>query len=174
MDPLGPELEAPITQEERIEAAQAAVRSFCGWHVAPILIESVERYEIAGDALLLPTMRLIRVVSVTTHDGRDLVAGSRVWGKVSGIVHRYGGWPREDDGPLQIEIEHGYAPEDAPEVIQLVKQAAARAAGSPTAPDSERAGPFQRSWSDGGSRAGVSLLNVDYAKLEPYRLNWGA
>ena len=173
MDDLSPELEAPITQEERIAAAQAAVRSFCGWHVAPIITEVVDRYELAGDAILLPTMRLHNVVSITAADGNDLVAGARVWGETSGMIHRYGGWPPACDGPLQIEIKHGYSPEEAADVINVVKQAAARAAGSPTAPDSERAGPFQRSWREGGSRVGVSLLNAEIAKLEPYRLTWG-
>lgn len=173
MEPLGTNLEAPPTHEERTAAAQAAVRSYCGWHVAPILTTTVDKYEIS-DALLVPTMRLVRIVAIETFDGRNLLTeeGARVWGEVSGIIHRRGGW-RGLEEPLKIDIEHGYASAEVPDVIDIVKQVAARASGpGANTPDTEQAGPFRRTWGATSPRLGVSLLDIEKAKLSPYVVNW--
>ena len=167
MDPLVKSPGVP-TPQERIGAASAAVRSWCQWHIAPVLLEENIEFELLGECAMLRTQRVVSVVSASIGD-RDVT--SDLYVVPSGLLGLRGGWGC-DPSRVRISVKHGYGIEDIPDVLDVVRQIANRSAVPATTPDTQRAGPFQVGLGGAGA-AGVSLLRAEEAKLAPYRLNWG-
>jgi hypothetical protein len=94
-----------------IGAATAEVRSYCGWHIAPEVTETV-KVDGSGVALLLPTLHLTDVTSIT-RDGVDVPLADVRW-KPNGIVTGY-----TFSGEYDVTFTHGYdsTPEDVARVV---------------------------------------------------------
>lgn len=116
--PAGVDLEA-------WEAAVAEVRSYCGWHIAPVVTETLTRDGSGGPVLVLPTLRLVDLVSLT-EDGTALA--DLEW-STSGMVYR-GGYRRWSPKfrAVVAEIEHGFEewPADLLRVMADMATTAAR------------------------------------------------
>jgi len=55
-----------------LDAANAEVRRLCGWHVAPVITQTLEMDGTGGQFLLLPTNKLLKVTACT-NDGVDVL-----------------------------------------------------------------------------------------------------
>lgn len=160
---------APLTPQQ---AAEGAVRAYCGWHVAPVVTETLVRDGNGRSMLVLPTMRIVDVHSVRV-GGVD-VTGSVRWseaGMLEGVC-----FPRRFR-TVEVELEHGYSPDELPEVLGVVERAAKRFESDPRVRAQSVAGAsvsYATGWAVTGGAVLSHLLTLDEkAALDPYRTVWG-
>lgn len=92
--------QAPTTAQ--IDQAVASIRSLCGWHVWPVLTETL-RLDTAGDTLVtLPTLKVNTINSVRLHGTLTTDYTYSTDGLLQLPRHRAG------IGALEVEISHGY------------------------------------------------------------------
>lgn len=153
------------TAEERLEQAEAIVRSYCGWHIAPSREETVTLRAKGGRSLLLPSMYVTDVTSVTD-DGSLLVFETDYLWTEAGVLERppagylgYAPWGYTD---VVVEFTHGYeeVPADVTAVVQAVAQ---RLTGNPGGLKRETSGPFTEEFF-------TDLSESEMAKLRRYRI----
>lgn len=157
MPELATEL-APADDDARLEQAEAQVRSYCGWHIAPSRTEMVTLYPGFPVAdLLLPSLYVTDVVSVT-EAGVEVDPTMYLW-KQNGIICRLYGWPWGTQG-VTVEFTHGYA--DVPADVTAAVQAVA-ALGSQGLLRSRTAGPFSETYAS-------ELGGFDASRLDHYRI----
>lgn len=120
-------------QQDALDAADAAVRKYCGWHIAPPQTDTVTvPYWWASWRLLLPTLYLTSVTSVTV-DGTVLdLTTLRV--DQSGFIDflpTCGVWTHVSQGDAVVVMTHGYTAPPA-DVLQVVVALAARSINAST------------------------------------------
>lgn len=136
-------------------ASVAAVRSHCGWHIAPAKIET-EVVDGLGPALLLPTLHLTAVTSIK-RDGTEVPSGWKM--RKNGVVR----------GPFcadeyEVTFEHGYAqwPDDLLAVI-------ADASGVPVTGVLKQVGSVSYETS-AAARSSVAFSPAQFAILDRYKI----
>ena len=151
-----------------LEGASAAVRRYCGWHVAPVVTETVTMDGDGGSVLMLPSLRVVSVVSVSV-EGRVLDEDEYDWYEKGMVELRGGRWSRRFRS-IVVEMEHGF--DAAPDVAQVVQQVVANAISSALGATREQAGQVSISWSLTAPNVagGISLLDRDLSTLDMYRL----
>lgn len=85
----------PVTQ-----GAAESIRTECEWHIAPIETETVKIRAAGATVVLLPTLKLVEVLTITS-------AGQPVTGwehYENGVVERVGGFPHV----IEVQFRHGY------------------------------------------------------------------
>ena len=136
-----------------VSAAGQEVRSYCGWHIAPEITETVT-VEGLGAALLLPTLHLTGVTAIVgVVDGVAIDMSDVRW-KPNGVVT---GYPFVGD--YEVTFTHGYAttPEDLAQVVAAV---ATRGLAGRRGVKSWTRGPFGETYD----------TDPDVAVLDRYRL----
>lgn len=101
---------APFTQEQ-IDGALAALRSGLGWHVAPVVTETVEFDVRPGwRHIQLPTLALGSVTAVRDVDSGDVIDPTiyRVSKKLCTIHRTSGAWP-SGYAAVEVDFTHGHA-----------------------------------------------------------------
>lgn len=101
--------------EPAIASASAAIRAFCGWHVAPVLDCSITLDGEAGD-IWLPTNALASVTSATVGGEDVTVTGSNRRGRVR-LEHKTCGL-----GNVAIDYVAGYDVAACPDLMGVVVQ----------------------------------------------------
>lgn len=144
-------------ESARMVAAEAAVRRFCRWHVAPVVEQTFTVDGSGGSVLVLPTLRLVDVLAVS-NDGTAVDVDSLEW---SHDGYMRGLWSRKLRG-VQVTVRHGFA--EAPDVVEIVCDAARRAQVIPAGVVRTQAGMV------GVSYAEPDLLVSEKAHLALYRL----
>lgn len=138
-----------------VDAAAASIRAEAGWHIAPVITETITVNSYGDSTLLaLPTQRIVSVTAVRDVTTTPLVLTG--WGRSSsGSLYRAFGWP---SGVLEVDLEHGFD-ETPPELLPILASRA-RQASNPRDPSlaarSSAAGPFTESETyrtDGGTTA---------------------
>lgn len=114
-----------------------AVRSWCGWHIAPSQSETVKVEGEGGRVLLLPSLKVTAVTEVRNESGA--VTTGYKW-RENGVLR--GWWSAED--LYAFDITHGYV-EMPSELQAITNKIDADGVGSRLLA-SENAGPFQRSF----------------------------
>lgn len=157
-------------QEAILDQASAAVRSYCGWHIAPVETDQTITVDgHGGSRLRLPTGKLIDVAEVRNDDA--LIPADQLWWSTFGWIERDPGcWTTKPNG-VTATITHGYdtVPDD---IVEVVVSVAARAAASPTGATREQAGSVSFTWSTvaPGVAGGIGFLAHELAILDTYRL----
>lgn len=148
-----------------LEAASAAVRSWCGWHVAPTLRCSVETSG-PGRVIALPSLCL-HGVSRVLELGAELRPGQFEW-RADGLLRRcaWREWPGAWRS-VTVEFDSGLDGDAAAVVAQVVAQVAASSLAAPAGVAREQAGDVSVTYSQ---PSGICLLDRDIAMLAPYRL----
>lgn len=170
------------TTVDPLDAATAAVRGYCGWHVAPQITETIRVDGSGTNRLLIPSGHVVAIAECL-NDGASVDLGSLDWSE-AGILaarHTAGGpyWYQEGLATsgftgkyrgVQITLTHGYLPEEVPDVMQLIQGVAARARMDPTGVLTG-----QRAGTQGVNRlpGSIPLLAQEKELLAPYKLNWG-
>lgn len=147
-----------------IDEATANVRSYCGWHIAPSVSETVTLNGNGGKVLLLPSMYVTAVTAVT-QDGIT-VADTDYDFDSAGILFNVGWWgilPRS----IEVTMTHGYAA--VPDVAAVILARVSRAQASPGAAVRVQAGPFSEQYESGGA----GFTGDEIATLNRYRLRPG-
>lgn len=146
-------------------AAEAAVRSYCGWHVAPSKAETVTVWGDGAAVLLVPSLHVTEVAEVRV-DGK--VVDGYTW-RVHGALHG-----RCLRGRVEVDMTHGF-PADSPagEVLRsTILAVAARAIASPSGVVRAQVGQISETYSQTGfnQAGGVALLDGEMATLDRYKL----
>ena len=149
------------SEDERLDQAEALVRSYCGWHLSPPRTEVFQAARVGDDILILPSLYVTAVTSVTIGD-TPLVAGRDYAFTRSGVVsfnrRYYGAWAQSSQ--VEVVFTHGY-PDPPADVVAFVQGFAQRAIDNPGALLSRTRGPFTDTY---GSAA------PDITALSRYRL----
>lgn len=154
-----------------LNAANQAIRSYCGWHVAPVITETLVLDGKGGRVLLLPSKKVVALISVL-NDGVD-VTGKVKFSHRTGVLTLQSGWSC-DVGSIEIELQHGHAVADVADVAALIVTLTKRAAASGLVV-AQAIGPASQklATSKEGAVLGVPLLESEKAVLAPHVLNWG-
>lgn len=145
-------------------AATEAVRNYCGWHVFPVREETLILDGPGGHLLVLPTGKLLDVVSITelgetvtdfewSADGK---LRKRCW------TERY--------RAISITVRHGHS--SAQDLLSTIYAIASRAASSPSGAIQDTAGPFTlvHAQISSGVAGGLGMLAHEQAILDRYAL----
>lgn len=161
---------ATASEADRLLQAEALVRAYCGWHIAPSREDSLTVVGSRDRVIVLPTLRLTGVASITV-DGVPVDEECYAWTS-SGLVSRYDVWQEawwySRRGPqVVVEFTHGFTdvPADVTAVVQAV---ATRAVENPSSLVRETVGPFTNQYASGSSA--LSLLAPEMKVLDHYRL----
>lgn len=167
-----------LSQADATARAEAEVRAYCGWHVAPARTDTLTLDGPGSLALLLPSLHVTAVTSVT-EDGTLVAATDYQWSE-SGVVRRTAhatswspwGAPRWTDAlrGLVITFTHGYTtwPLD---VLSVVERLAARAVeASSGSMLLTQVGGVSYATDDDGLPVTAALTRVDRAVLDRHKL----
>lgn len=123
------------TPEE--SAGLAAVRAWCGWHIAPSKTETVRVEGDGGRVMLLPSLHVTDVDEITNEAGSPVT--SYKW-RENGILR--GWWACHD--LYSVRLTHGY--ETLPsELTEVINQIDAAGVGTRSLA-SKSVGPFSESY----------------------------
>ena len=174
------ELDAYLSGDRNasLAAAMAAVRSYCGWHVAPVETHTVTIRAEGEGVLLLPSLHVVSVDSVEV-DGEPVTdyswrehgtlrttsrccMSTHLWGH----RHEGGGWC----GKVEVAFTHGF--DEADDVKGIVLAAAARMASSPAGVVRAQTGQVSETYTQTSPNqaGGMALLDSERAVLDRYRL----
>lgn len=164
----------PPGLQQLLASASAMVRRYCGWHIAPVITESVLMDGSGSRLLMLPTLRLVGVTSVVDGGLANIVIDPAVPGfwTQNGWLYREDGWSQQLRG-VAVTYQHGFDQVLMDDLVALVCTMAARAASTPTgAVSSEVSGGNSITYGAmvSGSSGGTNLLANEKDLLGPYRL----
>lgn len=153
-----------------LSAAEAAVRAYCGWHISPVIAESVVLDGTGARTLFVKTLRLVSITAATV-DGTVVDPLTLEWSE-AGFVRAAGVWP-DKFRSVSLSITHGF--DTVPDVVEIVRAIAARAASAPTGVVREQAGAVSVSLSQvaPGVSGGVVLMDHERRMLDRYRISGG-
>lgn len=146
------------------EAAEQAVRRYCGWHVAPTVEETFRLDGHGSSVVKLPTLALDEVLDVQVA-GRP-VALDRVQWSTNGLLRLPAPAPREF-GAVVVTVRHGF--EDATDIGALVAGIRDRSTNMPAGVTRKQIGDVSVSYG-GLDERGVRLFASEREALAPYRL----
>lgn len=111
--------------QQVLDAALAAARRYCGWHVCPVRTDVQMEVDGSGAALSLPTLNLI-AVSEIVEDGVSLDVADLYWSQSKGVVYKRG-WSRGWSGAsILVTMTHGFSESEAADwrraVLRLADQ----------------------------------------------------
>ena len=147
----------------------AAARRYCGWHVSPVIEETLELDGDGGRVLSLPTLKIV-TLSELVEDGVEIPVGDLLVSKRRGLVRKRSGrcWSCHY-GAIEVTMTHGFTEEEAAD-WRLAVLASVDLADRAVSHGAFRAiGPFQYGSSASvgqGSRFGESEL----ATFDAYRI----
>lgn len=155
------------TEAERLEQAEALVRNFCGWHIAPsrVATETVRSY--LGTTLLLPSLHVAAVATVL-EDGIELtVEDDYTWSEQGILTRSY--WANDVDVVVTFTHGHAFPPAEVTAIVQAVAQ---RAIDNPGSLVRQQVGPFSDTYSTTGTNqvSTLSLLDSEKEALRRYRI----
>ncbi|MFJ2470530.1 hypothetical protein [Glutamicibacter sp. NPDC087583] len=163
---------APGGSRAYLAAAEKAVRDFAGWHIAPVLEETLTLDGNGENSLRLPTLR-IAAISAMSNEGEELDPETLEWSE-AGFVRLPAGqrWTNRLRG-VSVTLTHGI--KDASLIIDTIRQMAARAEMSPTGAIREKAGMTELTPTMVAPNAagGVVLMEHERLLLAPYRIGGG-
>lgn len=153
--------------QQALDAALAAVRSYCGWDISPSASVTSDVWSLDGCTLLLPTLNLTAVTSVV-QDAVTVPSTSYTFERY-GVIRAAYGVAFSRLTRVTVTFTHGYAamPADVKDVVLALAQRSI----SDTRGLVPRAG--------GGQNVvvmenyGSQLSDADKAKLTPFALSAG-
>lgn len=163
---LPPASANPVQQD--LIAAEAAVRAYCGWHIAPVITEDIVLDGSGTSSLFIKTLRLKNIVSAEA-SGTVLDPETLEWSE-AGFLRTPGVWP-DRLRSVKLTIEHGF--DDAPDVAAIIRAVAARASASPGGVVREQLGGRAVSLSmvAPGVAGGIVLMEHERRPLDRYRVS---
>lgn len=152
-----------------LDAVSAVIRSWCNWHVSPVLICTAD-LTADGRFVKLPALVVTGIESVAD-GGEELASGQYEW-KANGLVRRtcFKAWTQAWGG-VRAVYEAGI---EAPELQQLTVNLVSGILDAPAGVSSESAGQVSISWDADLSRIDSALNERTKMVLRPYRLSEGA
>ncbi len=128
----GGRLPANDATAELLNAALAAARRYCGWHVSPVMEQTVTLDGPGGRVLSLPTLNLVSVAEIDD-DGEVLTAADLRVARVGSVRKVSGGSWSQDLGSVTVKFTHGYTEAEAADwrrAVLLIVDSMSRDSGS--------------------------------------------
>lgn len=127
------------TEEDQLFQAEATVRDYCGWHIAPSREETVTFADPVGSRLMLPSLYVTAVSSVTVDGVTQDPSTYRI--HRNGWIERRGSGAQWYGGEVSVTFTHGYAtpPESVTAAVKAVAQNSIATTGGLTR---KTVGPF--------------------------------
>lgn len=142
-----------------VTSGLAAVRSWCGWHIAPSATETLYVEGEGGRVMLLPSLHVSEVSEIRDESG-TVVTGWK--SRTNGILRGY--WRCEEE--YAVDLTHGY--EEMPaEITEIVSDLDAR---SGSAGAFAQVGQVRYATGSDGAPIGASLTIAQKAILDRYKL----
>lgn len=156
-----------VSEVERLFQAEALVRGFCGWHVAPSRTETFKTKGSGSSVHILPSLHVTAVASVTS-DGELVDPEIYDWSPAGVLTNRGGRWCGR---VVSVTFTHGHVDPPA-EVTAIVQAVAQRAIQNPGSLTKTQVGPFADAYSLTGSNevATLALLSSEKQTLSRYKL----
>jgi hypothetical protein len=163
----------PLSQADAIERAEAEVRAYCGWHIAPQREDTLTLDGPGGPLLVLPSLHVVSVTSVA-ENGVELDPEGYAW-SAAGVVRRTSsaatwngscGWT-SDYRAVVITMTHGYA-EMPLDVQAVIDRLTARSTDDPS--QYSQVGAVAYATGADGLPVSGSLTTLDRMVLDRYRL----
>jgi len=153
--------------QDDLAAAEAVVRKYCGWHIAPVAREVMVLDGTGTSSLFIKSLRVVDVLAAEV-DGTILDPATLEWSE-AGYIRTAGVWP-DKLRSVRLTVDHGF--EDVPDVAAIVRAIAARASASPTGVVREQAGAVSIGFSltAPGVSGGVVLMDHERRMLDKYRI----
>lgn len=159
-----------------LDAAIAKARRYCGWHVAPVLTETITLDGDGGRLLFLPTLKIVSIDSITID---DVVVDPDTYKTMSGapgvVAKTHTGgchWNFWHCGVSNIEVTftHGFTAAEAADwrdaVLRLIDQASLTVGQVASGPMTEKkVDVVQYRWSDR-----IDYTGIDRTALAQYKL----
>lgn len=149
-----------------VEAASAAIRNECGWHIAPN-IPCVATLNARGRVAKLPA-NLVTEVTKVTEDGNELDANSYEARRDGLLRHTCRRSWSPKWGGVVVEYRAGY--ETVPELKSIAIRAVEAALAVPTGIASESAGGVSISYASHAATFAAAAIGGSRSALSPYRL----
>jgi hypothetical protein len=149
-----------------LDAASGAIRSFCGWHVAPNL-RCAWQGDADGRLIQLPAMNVTSIHSVTI-DGVELAASDYSW-RASGLIRL--AKPIQDDWGRRVIVEFD-AGCDSGALNGVVTQVAVNNLVAPAGVMREQVSDVSITYNQlaNGVTGGIRLISGDKAMLKAFKL----
>lgn len=156
--------------QRQLDAALAAARRYCGWHVTPVLTSTTITVDGPGQKyLVLPTLNLTAVTAVV-ENGVSLNVATLGWSARGILVKTDNTWWAEGFSNITATVSHGYAVAD--DFESVIFSAVDRGGFSNDGGGPSVIGPFQyptpSALTQGG--AGAIFLGSELAILDQYKL----
>ena len=151
--------------QRQLDAALAAARRYCGWHVTPVLTSTAITVDGPGQKfLVLPTLNLT-AVSAVVENGVSLNVATLGWSVRGLVVKTDNTFWAEGFSNITATVSHGYAVADDFEsvIFSAVDRGGFSVGASPRV-----IGPFQ--YSDPAGGAGALFTASERAILDSYKL----
>lgn len=157
-----------------IDQATAYVRSYCGWHVTPVVTETITlsgagpsleqraMHYARTRVLFLPSLHVVSVASVT-QDGA-LVPSTDYMVDPAGFLVHSGDWS-SGVRSVVVTMTHGY--DEAPDLADVILARASRRQVNPNAVTRTQAGPFSEQYEVASGFAPDELVALDRYRLHP-------
>lgn len=161
-------------------AGEQAVRAYCGWHITPVVEETITLDNLhGGRTLQLPTLAVESISKIEQVDavGRwaTIPADAYRWSR-SGLVelrNTIGGFAC-GVACIKVTLTHGYSNDEVEDVLAIVANVSKRASMELGAISSQSVNGASVSYATaGGSVVSTPLLQIEKQALAPYRLNVG-
>lgn len=168
-----PDIVLPPESATWAKVAQSTIRRFCGWHVAPIVEETLTVDSPGGRSLTVPSGRIVELLGLTVDGVAVDVSGVDV-SERGGVLTWRAGWFPDRDGVVQVRLRHGFDPVEVPEVAALIQTLAGRAASGVGLVKSQGVGGAQVSYvtASDGSPLSVQMFRSEQETLRPFRVEW--
>ena len=98
--------------QDDLDIMASDIRAYCGWHIAPVITQTITLDSDGAEAIILPTLMLRDVTAVRYWNGTAMVAmtgwNARTgWSEERCSIFHPGGFPRGRRA-LEVDIQHGY------------------------------------------------------------------
>lgn len=154
-------------EEDYLSAAEAAVRAYCGWHIAPVIFEEMVLDGNGAHSLPIPSLRVVNITAAT-NGGVVMDPLTLEWSQ-AGFLRADGCWTSRLRG-VRLTVEHGF--DAVPDVVEIIRAIAGRASLSPSGITREQAGQVSVSFSmvAPGVAGGIVLMDHERVMLDRYRI----
>lgn len=145
-----------------IKGAADALRLWCGWHVTPVITETLVLDGEGSASLALPSRRVLDVASVKI-EGKSVETDGWDWSREGMLRLRRSVFP-DRFRSVEVTLTHGFP--EAPAMVSVLTQVILGACASPLGATQEQAGSILVRW----ARTGLRLDEEDRRALSAYRL----
>lgn len=151
-----------------LTAAEAEVRKYCGWHIAPSVDVIAGKYRCGERGLIMLKSLHVTAIDSVTVDGRELAADEFDWEECGFISRRCPSWPHDPYARVSFTHGHEECPADVAAVVFELASSAIALPAVPAAKVDITGGPFRLGLT--GASLGVSLSKDQKDRLATYRL----